>query len=206
MRTGHCIVTGIGTGIGKTVCSAVICEALELDYWKPVQSGDLHALDSDFVAANTTNTGIIPAAKLLSQPLSPHEAARIDGIKLTEEDFELPQFSRTTLIEGAGGLMVPLNDEGLCYLDVFQHWDLPVYVITRHYLGSINHTLLTLNALYCREIRIAGLIVNGNRNEASERIYRNHFPELHLSYIPELENFTPETVKAAAQQWKDQVL
>ncbi|MFY7990935.1 MAG: dethiobiotin synthase [Fluviicola sp.] len=206
MKTGHCIVTGIGTGIGKTVCSAVICEALELDYWKPVQSGDLHALDSDFVAAHTSNTGIIPAAKLLSQPLSPHEAARIDGIKLTEEDFELPQFSRTTLIEGAGGLMVPLNDEGLCYLDVFQHWDLPVYVITRHYLGSINHTLLTLNALYCREIQIAGLIVNGNKNEASERIYRNHFPELHLSYIPEMEELTKASIHAAAQSWKEQLL
>lgn len=206
MKTGHCIVTGIGTGIGKTVCSAVICEALELDYWKPVQSGDLHALDSDFVAAHTSNTGIISAAKLLSQPLSPHEAARIDGIKLTEEDFELPQFSRTTLIEGAGGLMVPLNDEGLCYLDVFQHWDLPVYVITRHYLGSINHTLLTLNALYCREIQIAGLIVNGNKNEASERIYRNHFPELHLSYIPEMEELTKASIHAAAQSWKEQLL
>jgi dethiobiotin synthetase len=206
MKTGHCIVTGIGTGIGKTVCSAVICEALELDYWKPVQSGDLHALDSDFVAAHTSNTGIIPAAKLLSQPLSPHEAARIDGIKLTEVDFELPQFSRTTLIEGAGGLMVPLNDEGLCYLDVFQHWDLPVYVITRHYLGSINHTLLTFNALYCREIQIAGLIVNGNKNEASERIYRNHFPELHLSYIPEMEELTKASIHAAAQSWKEQLL
>jgi dethiobiotin synthetase len=206
MKTGHYIVTGIGTGIGKTVCSAVICEALELDYWKPVQSGDLHALDSDFVKNHTTKTGIIPAVKLLSQPLSPHEAARIDGIKLCEEDFELPHFPRPTLIEGAGGLMVPLNDEGLCYLDVFQHWDLPVYVITRHYLGSINHTLLTLNALYSREIKIAGLVVNGDKNEASERIYRNQFPELHLSYIPELDHLVPETVKAAANQWKEQVL
>ena len=102
--------------------------------------------------------------------------------------------------------MVPLNDEGLCYLDVFQHWDLPVYVITRHYLGSINHTLLTLNALYCREIQIAGLIVNGNKNEASERIYRNHFPELHLSYIPEMEELTKASIHAAAQSWKEQLL
>lgn len=206
MKTGHRIVTGIGTGIGKTVCSAVICEALGMDYWKPVQSGDLHALDADFVREHTSFVQIVPPAKLLTQPLSPHEAARIDGIVLTEEDFELPDLENDTLIEGAGGLMVPLNDDGLCYLDVFQHWDLPVFVITRHYLGSINHTLLTLNALYSREIPIAGLIVNGQRNESSERIYRNQFPELNLSYIPELEIITKQSIQAAAQTWKEQLL
>ena len=201
------IISGIGTDVGKTVASAIISQALNATYWKPVQAGDLDWSDSMKVDNWTDDKVIVLKEQFrLTAPMSPHAAAFLDGVSITQDSFVIPQVEGNLIIEGAGGLMVPLNDEGLCYLDVFQHWDLPVYVITRHYLGSINHTLLTLNALYCREIRIAGLIVNGNRNEASERIYRNHFPELHLSYIPELENFTPETVKAAAQQWKDQVL
>ena len=98
------VVTGIGTEIGKTVVSAVLCEALKADYWKPVQAGDLHALDSDFVKSHTSQTTIVPANVLLNHAMSPHEAARLDGIELTEEHFELPRFTKTTIIEGAGGV------------------------------------------------------------------------------------------------------
>jgi dethiobiotin synthetase len=198
------VVTGIGTEIGKTVVSAVLCEALKADYWKPVQAGDLHALDSDFVRNHTSQTQVIPARKLLTHAMSPHEAARLDGVELTEEHFELPRFSKQTIVEGAGGVMVPLNDEGLCYIDLFQFWDLPVYVVTRHYLGSINHTLLTLNALMSREIPIAGLIVNGNRNEASERVYHTQFPGLSITTIPELTEFSKESIQEAARLWIEQ--
>lgn len=198
------VVTGIGTGIGKTVCSAVLCEALQADFWKPIQSGDLHALDSDFVKNHTTNTTVIPARWLLTQPLSPHESARIDGISLHEDDFELPEFQKNTIIEGAGGVMVPLNEEGLCFVDLFQFWHLPVFVVTKHYLGSINHTLLTLNTLFQREIEVAGLIINGNRLESTERIYRSYFPSLKISYIPEMEEISKETIAQAARSWKEQ--
>lgn len=202
----HIIVTGIGTGVGKTVCSAVICEALQADYWKPLQSGDLHTLDSGFVNQHTSeSTQIYPEALLLSQPLSPHEAARIDGIEITEEHLELPGFKKQTVIEGAGGVFVPLNDVGLTYLDLFQLWDFPVYVISRHYLGSINHTLLTVNALLGREIQLAGLVINGPRNEASERIYRQHFKDLPITYIPELPELSKEQVQEAARIWKEQL-
>lgn len=204
VKKQHFVVTGIGTGIGKTVCSAVLCEALQTDYWKPVQAGELDALDSAFVASLTSQTNIIPEKELLTEPMSPHEAARIDGKVLHESDFELPDFERSTIIEGAGGLMVPLNDEGLNYIDIFQHWELPVFVITRHYLGSINHTLLTLNALYHREIPIAGLIINGASNPASERIYKNTFPEINITTIPEITDFTKEAIAAAAKSWNDQ--
>lgn len=204
MKKQHFVVTGIGTGIGKTVCSAVLCEALQYDYWKPVQAGELDTLDSAFVASLTSQTKIVPEKELLTEPMSPHEAARIDGRVLRETDFELPNFERSTIIEGAGGLMVPLNDEGLNYIDIFQHWELPVFVITRHYLGSINHTLLTLNALYHREIPIAGLIINGTRNPATERIYENTFPEIKITTIPEITDFTKETIAAAAKAWNDQ--
>lgn len=198
------VVTGIGTGIGKTVCSAVLCEALQADFWKPIQAGDLHALDSDFVKENTSNSTIIPERWLLSQPLSPHESARIDGITLHEDDFELPEFQKTTIIEGAGGVMVPLNEEGCCFVDLFQFWHLPVFVVTKHYLGSINHTLLTLSTLFQREIEVAGLIVNGNRLESTERIYKAYFPSLKITYIPEIETFSKETIAQAAQLWNEQ--
>lgn len=198
------VVTGIGTEVGKTVVSAVLCEALKADYWKPVQAGDLHALDSDFVKSFTSETSILPTNVLLNEAMSPHEAARLDGIELTEEYFDLPDFTKQTIIEGAGGLMVPLNDVGLCYIDLFQLWELPVYVVTKHYLGSINHTLLTLNALMIREIPIAGLIVNGQRNEASERIYRSHFSDLNITYIPEIAEFSAETIREAANLWIEQ--
>ncbi|TSJ38971.1 dethiobiotin synthase [Fluviicola chungangensis] len=199
------VVTGIGTEVGKTVVSAVLCEALKADYWKPVQAGDLHALDSDFVKSNTSETTIIPANKLLNHAMSPHEAARLDGIELTEADFDLPRFLKQTIVEGAGGVMVPLNDAGLCYIDLFQLWELPVYVVTKHYLGSINHTLLTLNALMSREIRIAGLIVNGDSNAASERIYHSHFPDLSITTIPEINEFSKESIQQAAKLWIEQL-
>lgn len=198
------VVTGIGTGIGKTVCSAVLCEALKADYWKPVQAGELDQLDSAFVRSVTSATNIIPERKLLTQPMSPHAAANIDGIFLEEHDFDLPEFSNPTIIEGAGGVMVPLNEEGLCFVDLFQLWHLPVYVVTKHYLGSINHTLLTLSALFHREIEVAGLIVNGDRSEATEVIYHNYFPELKITYIPELTELNATTVSTAANAWIEQ--
>jgi dethiobiotin synthetase len=199
------IITGIGTGIGKTFCSAVICEALGLDYWKPIQSGELDNLDSDFVRNNTSERTIHPERFLLTEPLSPHESARIDGIELEIKDFTIPIFEKGTLIEGAGGLMVPLNDKNDVYLDVFMNWNLPLFVVTKHYLGSINHTLLTIETLLSKKLTIQSLVVNGERNEASERIYKTRFPQIKITYIPELENITKESIHKIAVEWKAQI-
>lgn len=199
------VITGIGTDIGKTVVSAVVCEALNADYWKPVQSGGLDNLDADFVKMHTSKTRILDPVKHLSQPLSPHEAARIDGVELQLSDFHLPIFAKTTVIEGAGGLMVPVNDHGLTFLDVFAQWELPVFVVTRHYLGSINHTLLSIEALRSRGIEIRGLIINGIRSEHSERVYAQHYPEIPMSFIPELADMSPITIAKAAASWKQQL-
>ncbi len=199
------IITGIGTGIGKTFCSAVICEALGLDYWKPIQSGELDNLDSDFVRNNTSERTIHPERFLLTEPLSPHESARIDGIELEIKDFKIPIFEKGTLIEGAGGLMVPLNDKNDVYLDVFMNWNLPLFVVTKHYLGSINHTLLTVENLFSKKMTIQSLVVNGERNEASERIYKTRFPQIKITYIPELENITKESIHKIAVEWKAQI-
>jgi dethiobiotin synthetase len=109
------------------------------------------------------------------------------------------------LIEGAGGLMVPLNDKNDVYLDVFMNWNLPLFVVTKHYLGSINHTLLTIETLLSKGLTIQSLVVNGERNEASERIYKSRFPKLKTTYIPELENITKETIHKIAVEWKAQI-
>lgn len=199
------IISGIGTGIGKTFCSAVICEALGLDYWKPIQSGELDNLDSDFVRTNTSDRTIHNERFLLTEPLSPHESARIDGIELELSDFTLPSFESPTLIEGAGGLMVPINDKNDVYLDVFMDWNLPIFVVTNHYLGSINHTLLTVETLLSKGMTIQSLIMNGKRDEASERIYKKRFPELKITYIPYLEVVTKESIRKIAEEWKEQI-
>lgn len=196
------VVTGIGTGIGKTIVSGLICRATGWNYWKPIQAGDLHELDSDTVRKIAPYSAILPEFKLLTTPQSPHEAARVDGVNLHLSDFVLPQFDKTTLVEGAGGIMVPLNDNGLTYLDVFESWNLPIIVVTKHYLGSINHTLLTLETLINRRLTIACLVINGDRHEPSERIYRTRFPEIPVNHFPTLDLSNQEEIKQAISLWK----
>jgi dethiobiotin synthetase len=197
------VITGIGTEVGKTFCSTVICIALETNYWKPIQAGDLEQLDSDFVQKYSSNTEIEQSLYLLKQPLSPHESARLDGFSLKLNDFLLPTFKKNTLIEGAGGLCVPINQE-LLLLDVFKMWNLPLIVVTKHYLGSINHTLLTLQELHRSGLKIFTLVINGIRNESSERVYRTHFPELKITYISHLDEINRVSIRELAKDWKNQ--
>ncbi len=164
------VITGIGTDVGKTVVSAIFAEALEAAYWKPVQAGDLENSDSIKIQRWTTKTEVLPEAFRLNEPMSPHAAAALDGIEIHAAHLHLPETDRSLIIEGAGGLMVPLNDEGLTYADVFHRWMLPVVVVSRHYLGSINHTLLTVEVLTKRGIPIEGLVFVGSENQATERI------------------------------------
>jgi dethiobiotin synthetase len=163
-------VTGIGTEIGKTVAAATLVEALQADYWKPIQSGDLDHSDSMKVQNWITNTQtrIFPERFRLNTPLSPHASAAIDGVEIKVQDFQLPNTSRPLIIEGAGGLMVPLNHQETM-LDLMQNLNLPVILVSRHYLGSINHTLLSLEVLRSRGIVLAGLLYNGAENVASEQ-------------------------------------
>lgn len=163
-------VTGIGTEIGKTIVSAILTEALAADYWKPIQSGDLDNSDSQKIQRWVSNphTRIHPERFRLNKPLSPHASAAIDGVEIKVQDFQLPNISRPLIVEGAGGLMVPLNHQETM-LDLIQHLNLPVILVSRHYLGSINHTLLSLEVLRSRGIRLAGLLYNGAENVASEQ-------------------------------------
>lgn len=162
-------ITGIGTDVGKTVVAAIVSEALNAHYWKPIQSGDLDNSDSIKIQNWTANVTILQEQYRLTKPLSPHTSARLDGVTITKE-MPLPEVNDTLIVEGAGGILVPVNDSGNTIADVITHWDIPVILVVKHYLGSINHTLLTLEYLKTKGIRLAGIIVTGNAHEESEQI------------------------------------
>ena len=163
-------ITGIGTDVGKTVASAIITQALEADYWKPIQAGDLHHSDADKVKVLVSNkkSQFHPNAYALNTPASPHYAATLDGIVLDIKKIQEPITANHLVIEGAGGILVPLNDTD-SIIDLIQK-DHKVVVVSRHYLGSINHTLLTFEALKNRNIAVAGIIFSGDENQATESI------------------------------------
>lgn len=170
MNKHRFIVSAIDTNMGKTIVSAILAEALSAMYWKPIQSGDLENSDSKKIAALTEGVSIIPETIKLKLAASPHLSAKEEGIKLTREQFSLPFTEGNLIVEGAGGLLVPLNDDGLLLADLFKDWHLPVILVCRNYLGSINHTLLSLEVLKQRSIPIAGLIYVGDAHEPSESI------------------------------------
>ncbi len=150
-------ITGIGTEIGKTMISAIVTEALQADYWKPIQAGDLDHSDTHKVQNLISNEKTIfhPNSFSLKTPMSPHAAAEIDGVEMTSENIKRPTFTNENLvIEGAGGLLVPINNKETI-ADLISKED-KVLVVSRHYLGSINHTLLTIEALKARGLQIAG--------------------------------------------------
>jgi dethiobiotin synthetase len=163
-------VTGIGTDVGKTIASAILTEALQADYWKPIQAGDLEHSDSIKIKSQISNSKshIFENSYKLNTPASPHYAAQLDGIAIDINQIKEPKTSNHLVIEGAGGLLVPLNDTD-CIIDLIQN-DYEVILVSRHYLGSINHTLLSLEALKSRNIPCAGIIFSGDENPATESI------------------------------------
>ncbi len=168
-------ITGISTDVGKTIASSIVVEALQADYWKPIQSGDLENSDSHKVKSliscppeRSRKSVIFENAYQLKTPASPHYAAEIDNIKIDLKKIIEPKTENHLVIEGAGGLFVPLNETD-CVIDLIKP-DYKVIVVSRHYLGSINHTLLTIEALKSRKIQIAGIIFSGDENKATESI------------------------------------
>lgn len=162
-------ISGIGTEIGKTIASAVLVENLQADYWKPIQSGELDNSDSMLVERLISNkkTIIHPEAYRLTQPFSPHKSAALDGINIDLDKIILPKTENRLIIEGAGGLMVPLNDQDLI-IDLIKKLDAEVILVSKNYLGSINHTLLSVELLKNRSIPIRKLIFCGESNPSSE--------------------------------------
>lgn len=181
------VVAGIGTEVGKTVVSAVLCEALEADYWKPVQAGELDVGgDCAFVRKLVSNQLVChPEVFALTEPMSPHAAARIDGVEISLEDFVTPDSPRL-VVELAGGLMVPLNHQDL-NIDLIQHLGFPTVLVASYYLGSINHTLLSLELLRQRKVDLLGVIFNGEPNEETRNVILEYSGAELLAEIPHSE-------------------
>jgi dethiobiotin synthase len=198
-------VTGISTEVGKTVASAIVVEALAADYWKPIQAGDLDRSDSHKIITLISNdrTVIHPNSYALNTPMSPHAAADIDGVSIQLDKIIPPATKNDLVIEGAGGLMVPLNDIDTIY-DLIQP-DYKVIVVSRHYLGSINHTLLTIEKLQQKGVAI-GIIFSGNEHPTTEEIILKKTGVVFLGRINEEKKFNKEVVKKYASVFHEALL
>lgn len=199
-------ITGIGTDVGKTIASAIVVEALNADYWKPIQAGDLDNSDSHKVTGYVSNTKskFHNNAYKLNTPASPHFAAQQDGITIDLKKIIEPKTDNHLVIEGAGGILVPLNDTQ-CVVDLIQN-DYKVIVVSRHYLGSINHTLLALEALQNRKIKVSGIIFSGDENKATEEII---LKKTRVKFIGRIDNepyFDQNVIRYYADKFRDSLL
>jgi len=195
-------VTGIGTGIGKTIVSAVLVEKLKADYWKPIQSGDLDDSDTANVKSLVSNdsTNFHPEAYKLTQPYSPHKSAALDGIKIAFESICIPKTNNQLIIEGAGGLMVPLNDNHLI-IDLIKELDAEVILVSKNYLGSINHTLMSATILKMKGIPIKKLIFNGEEDQSSEK-YISQYLKIDYLKIPHFHELNRKSIQEFAQHFQ----
>jgi dethiobiotin synthetase len=197
-------ITGIGTDVGKTVAAAIFTEALQADYWKPVQAGNLEDSDTHTVRSLVSNSRTVfhPEAYRLQMPASPHTAAAAEGKHLSLAEIILPATQNHLVVEGAGGVMVPLNDRELV-IDLIKKLDLEVVLVSRNYLGSINHTLSTVEVLQHRNIRVAGILFNGEPTPASEDFIRQY---TQLPVFPRLlqeENLNRSTIQSYAARLRE---
>ena len=199
-------ITGISTDVGKTIASSIIVEALQADYWKPIQAGDLDNSDSHKIKNYISNdkTVIHENSYKLNTPASPHLAAELDGITIDLKKIVTPKTENHLVIEGAGGIFVPLNDKD-CIIDLIQK-EYKIIIVSRHYLGSINHTLLTFEALKNRKIDIAGIIFSGEENKSSESIILNKTGVKCIGRIEQEPYFDKNVIKEYADLFRDNLL
>ena len=198
------VVTGTDTDIGKTVFAAGLAGALGGYYWKPIQAGIDPQGDRETVATLSSLPAehILPEAYRLATPASPHLAARIDGVEITLDRLALPQTDGPLVVEGAGGLMVPISERHLM-IDLFAHWGKPVILCARTALGTINHSLLSIEALKARRVPIAGIAFIGDRHEENERIIPQLAGVRSLGRLPMLDPLTPSALASAFAQGID---
>jgi len=194
--TGAIIVTGTDTGIGKTVFAAALAAALDGFYWKPIQSGlDGELSDSDTAKRLGVNH-VLPEAYRLTEPLSPHRAAELDGLEIDPDRLALPQTDGPLVIEGAGGLLVPVT-RSLLFADLFARWRAPAVLVARTGLGTINHSLLSVEAMRARVIPILGIAFVGEANEDNEATICALAGVPRLGRLPWIDPLDPTTLAAA---------
>lgn len=199
-------ITGIGTDVGKTITSAIVTQALEADYWKPIQAGDLDNSDSHKIQRYICNdkTIIHENSYKLNTPASPHLAAAIDGITIDLKKIVEPKTKNHLVVEGAGGLLVPLNDNDTI-IDLIQP-DYKIILVSRHYLGSINHTLLSFEALKSRNLKVAGIIFSGDENKATEEIILNKTKAKFIGRIDNEPYFDQNVIQYYADKFRENLL
>ena len=197
-------ITGISTDVGKTIASAIVVEALKADYWKPIQAGELEFCDTKKVESLISNSKskFHPNSYALKTPMSPHAAAEIDGIEISIDQIKEPKTDNNLVIEGAGGLLVPLN-EHQTVLDIIQP-DHKVIVVSRHYLGSINHTLLTIKLLQEKGFEVS-VIFSGEAHKTTESIIKKMTGVKVIGRIEEEEEFDKEVVLKYAELFRSKI-
>jgi dethiobiotin synthetase len=196
------VVAGIGTEVGKTVTSAILCEVMGARYWKPIASGSDDGPAESVVVSRLLKNGaqrIFNERYLLRKSLSPHIAAALEGVEVSLDQFTLPVCEAPLVVELAGGIMVPLNDRAT-NLDLIRRLGLPVVVVSRHYLGSINHTLLTLFALRAHNIPVKGIVFNGEELPDTERIITTKGDVSVIGRIPSFGEVSQSTISEFASQ------
>ncbi|XHE15789.1 dethiobiotin synthase [Agrobacterium deltaense] len=197
------VVSGTDTGIGKTVFSAALTHALKAYYWKPVQSGLDEETDSEVVErlGGVSRARILPEAYRLKMPASPHLSARLENVTIDPERLIPPETGGPLVIEGAGGLLVPLTDK-LLFADIFARWRIPLILCARTSLGTINHTLLSLEALRQRAIPVHGVVFIGDENRENQRIIADIGGVRSLGRMPRLPEMSAKTLhQTFAQQF-----
>ena len=197
-------VTGISTEVGKTIASAIIVESLKADYWKPIQAGELENTDTNKVERLVSNSTskFHPHSYALKTPMSPHAAAEIDGVSIDIKKITAPKTKNDLVIEGAGGLLVPLNDKHTI-LDIIKP-DYKIIVVSRHYLGSINHTLLTVNYLKEKGFDMS-IIFSGNEHKTTESIIQKMTKVKVIGRIEQEPYFDQNVIKEYAELFREKL-
>lgn len=196
-------ITGIGTDVGKTIASAIVTEALQADYWKPIQAGDLTNSDTHQIKLLISNTKskLHPSCYALQNPMSPHAAADIDGVSIQANQINTPFTNNTLVVEGAGGVLVPINTTQTI-LDLMLPTD-KIIVVSRNYLGSINHTLLTIAALKANQLNHIGVLFNGKETPTSQSIIAQKTNATILGRIDFLDTVNKQSIAQQAKKLKE---
>jgi dethiobiotin synthetase len=206
MNKKRYFVTGIGTGVGKTLVSALLCEYLKADYFKPVQTGyppDRDSFQVKYLVSYDIN--VHSEIYLLKEPASPHLAAEREGIKIDLKNIQLPKTDNHLIIEGAGGLLVPLNEKHYI-ADLIRHLYAECILVVSNYLGCINHSLLSLYYIQHQQIPFKGIILNGNFDKEVKRAITKNLKENQvISEIPHIEEINKKTFQTVYSKFIDQL-
>lgn len=197
-------IAGVGTDIGKTITSAVLVEVLSAGYWKPLQCGNLHYTDSDIIKSLISNhySVIYPETFRFKSASSPHHASLLENVIININHFKLPKTKNHLIIEGAGGVLTPINDKNFI-IDIAAHFDCEVILVSHNYLGSINHTLLSIEAIKKRNIKIKGIIFNGQSIVSTENFIIKNSGILLLGRIPQLPMVNKQTIQELSKNFCD---